>query len=131
MSPRPPSGPLAIAHHAIDPNVLSELRHIGGEAQPTFVARLVSRFVEQSRAGLEQLKVAQHQADVDSMRLVTHRMKGSARQVGATGLAQALEELLRAAEGRDATRIETQLRRVEDHWNRTLRELLAADLWLN
>jgi HPt (histidine-containing phosphotransfer) domain-containing protein len=131
MSPRPPSGPQPTTHHAIDPDVFAELALLGGGERSTFVCRVISRFVEQSRQGLTTLESALTGRDTDTMRLVAHRMKGSARQVGATMLADACEDFLQAAERGELRLARRHLRHIEEAWTLALRELLARDLLLN
>ena len=131
MSPRPPSGPTPTTLHAIDPDVFAELALVGGGERSAFVARVISKFVEHIRQGLSELDTSLRRRDTDSIRLVAHRMKGSARQVGATLLAEACEDCLRSAERGDLKLARRYLRRIEEAWTLSLRELLARDLLLN
>jgi HPt (histidine-containing phosphotransfer) domain-containing protein len=104
---------------------------LGGGERSKFVSRVIAKFVEQTREGLSQLEVSMTRRDNATMRLVAHRMKGSARQVGATMLAESCEGFLCAAERRDYKLADKHLRRIEKAWTLSLRELLARDLLLN
>jgi HPt (histidine-containing phosphotransfer) domain-containing protein len=120
-----------MAQHAIDPEIFAELALLGGGERSNFVCRVISKFVEQTRDGLARLEVALSTSNGDTMRLVAHRMKGSARQVGATMLADACEDFLRSAERQDYDLARKHKRHIEKAWTLALRELLARDLLLN
>lgn len=131
MSYRPPTGPQPTTQHAIDPDVFAELALLGGGERSSFVCRVIAKFVEQCRDGLTQLDAALNRRDTDLLRLVAHRMKGSARQVGASRLADACESFLQSAERGDLALARHHLARVEEAWTQALQELLARDLLLN
>ena len=86
---------------------------------------------ETNKRLLSLLEAALNRKDTDTLRLVAHRMKGSARQVGATLLADACEDFLQCAERDNLKLARRHLARIEDTWTQALRELLARDLLLN
>ena len=77
--------------HLVDPAPLRTLRDDYGDDLAT---RLVGVFETTATATLVELRAAREAGDPDEVRRLAHRLKGSARNVGATAIA----ELAAAAE---------------------------------
>ena len=96
--PLPAPAPTAIASNhpgAIDLAVLDEL--LSGDAAK--VSKFAFKFVQSTRAGLEEMDSALALGNVQRMRELGHRIKSAARTVGAPGMAALCERLEHLAPG--------------------------------
>ena len=75
----------------IDMTVLQSLKAYA--RSPAFMPQLVGIFEEHGRSSLIELKSALSDQDVEAVRRVAHRFKGSCLNMGAQALAQELKRL--------------------------------------
>lgn len=81
---------------AVDAAVIAELRSLGADVGPDFLADLVRQFVRDTDTRLDQLHRALQAGDVASAGTITHGLKGSSATVGGRRLAQSCASLERA-----------------------------------
>ncbi|WP_447969454.1 response regulator [Nitrospira sp. M1] len=119
MSP-PPITSDTEKQSSVDMHILDELRTLGGEDDPNFLASVIEQFLEDIPRHLEDIRTAIEHHDADSLMKAAHAFKGSCRNVGAKPLADAcfaLEQVGR--EGRTEgtlpllTQLETEELRVQ------------------
>lgn len=79
------------SNHLVDMSVLQGLRAYA--RSPAFMPQLVGIFEEHGRSSLIELRSALNDQDVESVRRVAHRFKGSCLNMGAQALATELKEL--------------------------------------
>ena len=82
----------------IDSSILAAYRSLQVDGEPDFVAQLVQVFVDQGHSRIEGLRVAVQQGDREGVFRITHALKSSAAQLGATDLASRSAQLERLAE---------------------------------
>jgi len=79
------------ALNLVDMSVLQSLKAYA--RSPAFMPQLVGIFEEHGRSSLIELKLALSDQDVESVRRVAHRFKGSCLNMGAQALASELKRL--------------------------------------
>ncbi|MBN9061359.1 MAG: PAS-domain containing protein [Rhizobiales bacterium] len=102
---------------ALDRSVLADLF---GDDDAT-IDRLIGSFVETTRAALADIDQAFDRGDAPSISDIAHRMKGSARMVGARKLAEVAEEIEKAAKAGDVAAARAHLRGLQSAVENTLR----------
>ncbi len=75
----------------VDMSVLQSLKAYA--RSPAFMPQLVGIFEEHGRSSLIELRMALSDQDVESVRRVAHRFKGSCLNMGAQALAKELKQL--------------------------------------
>jgi len=88
--------PTGGADPVLDPAVLSELREMVGDADA--VNSLIDMFIQNTTEGMGHLREACDAGDAHTVKEASHRLKGSSGTVGATRLADLLQELEALAE---------------------------------
>jgi HPt (histidine-containing phosphotransfer) domain-containing protein len=104
-------------HPAIDPARLRDLRDDYGD----LAAELLELFEATAAATLGELRAALDASDAGEVRRLAHRLKGSARNVGATGMAELAAALEQVPADAPAA-----LDRLEDALEPTAAQLRAA-----
>ncbi len=96
----------------LDMHILNELRELGGDEDPNFLASVIDQFVQDIPRHLENIGRAIEQQNADNLMKAAHAFKGSCRNIGATVLADvcfALEQLGRKGTTDGATQILEQI----------------------
>jgi two-component system sensor histidine kinase/response regulator len=86
----------------------------GGDAE--FIAELLSDFVSQTPALIEQIAEAIAQGDAATVGAAAHTLKGSARAVGADEFAAIAFELEQAGKRGDLANAPDALQRLQAYW---------------
>ncbi|WP_454064191.1 response regulator [Candidatus Nitrospira salsa] len=97
---------------SVDMQVLNELRALGGDDDPNFLATVIEQFLSDIPRHLAGIRKAIEDHDAESLMKAAHAFKGSCRNVGAKPLADAcfiLEQLGREGKTEDSLSIFTQL----------------------
>lgn len=81
----------------IDWTVFGELLTALGDQQPEIVTRTLALIQHEFQQQLDQLRVSIGCGDVEQVQRLAHRLKGSARQIGAVRIAHAAKALEHAA----------------------------------
>ncbi|RMH33616.1 MAG: PAS domain S-box protein [Nitrospirae bacterium] len=71
----------------LDPGKIEELRALGGDEDPDFFALLVEQFLSDALGHVDAIRDAVAQRDASTLYKAAHTLKGSARNIGATVLA--------------------------------------------
>ena len=90
----------------LDPTVLTDLRQLGGENDPSFFSSLVEQFLQDSATHLAALQEAIEAANADSLQKVAHAFKGSSRIIGATPLSEIASQLEQMGQTRNLAEAE-------------------------
>jgi HPt (histidine-containing phosphotransfer) domain-containing protein len=101
-----------VTDEAVDVSGLRELRRLQSPGQPDVVARILSRFFQESQQRVEALRTASATGDAPSIERAAHALKGIAGTVGAQevcGLALRLELGGREGRTQDAAELVTEL----------------------
>ena len=77
----------------IDPLVLREWKEMTGAGYPTFLARMVSRFVEDAGRCIQEIQSAIEQDDMPHLLKAAHGLKGICGNMGLTRLVELASEL--------------------------------------
>jgi HPt (histidine-containing phosphotransfer) domain-containing protein len=98
-------------HLAVDLSVLTGLREFQQPGQPDFITELIDLFLNDAASLLKLLHAAVSGNDVDELRRVAHRLKGSSSNIGAVRMAtltEKLEEKGLAQEDAEALRVKLE-----------------------
>jgi len=101
-----------VTDEAVDVSGLRELRRLQPPNQPDVVARILSRFFQESQERLETLRTASATADAAAIERAAHALRGIAGTVGAhevCNLALRLEQGGREGRTQDAAGLVTEL----------------------
>jgi PAS domain S-box-containing protein len=112
---------------AVDAAVIAELRALSEDADPDFLAELVSQFVTDTDTRMHQLRSALDAGDAGAASVVAHSIKGSSGAVGGRGLALSCGRLETRATAGHLAAGQGELREVEDEYSE-LRRTLAREL---
>ncbi len=91
---------------SLNPNTLDELRALGGEDDPEFLATVIAQFLEDLPRHTTNIHAALEQADATALQKSAHALKGSAKAIGAEKLAALAFQL--ETVGRERTLERTQ-----------------------
>ncbi|MGI4834543.1 MAG: PAS domain S-box protein [Janthinobacterium lividum] len=80
-----PEAPATLIKPAIDPDVLAQLRQLGGAE---FAADLYTEFMEETSGLLAEAEIAWHADDLPALHPLLHQLKGTAGTLGITALAE-------------------------------------------
>jgi PAS domain S-box-containing protein len=80
-----PEAPAPATKPAIDPDVLAQLRQLGGAE---FAADLYTEFTEETSGLLAEAEIAWHADDLPALHPLLHQLKGTAGTLGITALAE-------------------------------------------
>jgi HPt (histidine-containing phosphotransfer) domain-containing protein len=110
----------------LDPQIVDELRGLGGESGEDFLAELVGQFVDETEPLLAQLHEAFEAGDPSAVARIGHRIKGSAGQMGGQRLAASCSHLEQGAGDLGSARpelqtVETEFHVLRDAWTAQLR----------
>jgi PAS domain S-box-containing protein len=97
----------------IDPDIIEELRLLGGAGNQEFLAEIVGLFIENTDPLLDALNHAQAHGDSLAVGQIAHSIKGSSGQVGGRGLASACSRLEARATSASVTQGPTDIHEVE------------------
>ncbi len=96
----------------LDMHILDELRALGGDDDPDFLASVIDQFLNDIPRHLDGIRQAIEHHDAESLMKIAHGLKGSCRNIGAKPLADvcfALEQLGRGGSTEGAAPILAQL----------------------
>jgi HPt (histidine-containing phosphotransfer) domain-containing protein len=127
LRPVDPASPASSRASAVDFAVIAELRALSEDADPDFLAELVSQFVVDTDTRLGQLRGALDAGDSGSAGAIAHSIKGSSGAVGGRGLALSCGRLEKKANAGHLAAGQGDLREVEDEYDE-LRRTLAKQL---
>jgi HPt (histidine-containing phosphotransfer) domain-containing protein len=71
---------------ALDPAVVERLRQLTVPGEPDVLAQVLSLFLEEAPRRIDRIRGALQARDASEMHRAAHSMKGSAGNIGATGL---------------------------------------------
>ena len=126
--PRPMSKPQVAprtATPAIDPMMLDELRRLNSPRNPSFLARLISKFFESSYVQIAKIEEGLASRNEERVRFAAHALKGNARQMGANTLAGLCERLLRELDD-EQTCTQSLVHQIRSEHARACHELMRA-----
>ena len=106
--------------------ILDELKALGGDDDPNFLASVIDQFVEDIPRHLEGIRQAIETQDADHLMKAAHGFKGSSRNMGADLLADvcfALEELGRNGSTENTTELLANLKQEEARVRKALQEV--------
>ena len=112
---------------AVDAAIVAELRALGEDADPDFLPQLLSRFVTETDARLDQLRSALDAGDARTVGMIAHTIKGSSGSVGGGRLARSCGRLEKRAIAGRLTAGHDEFREVADDYEQ-LRRALAREL---
>ena len=109
----------------IDYEVLNQLRNMQKKDDSNLVIRVVTLYLEQSSRLLVELKEASQRADVETVRIVSHTLKSSSGNVGATGLSELCRKVEKICEsGQIETSLVQQIYRTFSDVEKALNDVL-------
>ena len=108
---------------AIDPLIFNGLRELAGEEAPDFLQTLVGHFLKDVPESLGQMREALIKGDLQELARLAHRLKGSASNLGALGMAQLCERVRAAGKATDLERVNAPLMELEQEFERVRAEL--------
>ncbi len=118
---------------SIDPQVIQDLRNLGGKDDPEFLHSVIEQFLTDLPHHVAAIQTAISQHDAHALMKAAHACKGNCRQVGATVLAEICLELetmgrTSAVEGilPLQTQLEAEIPRVESALQYELETTLSA-----
>jgi two-component system, sensor histidine kinase and response regulator len=111
----------------LDQSVVMNLRELQEEGEPDILAELGELFLEDVTPQLEALRGAIERGDASSVERVTHTLKGSSSNMGATRMATLCEELEDVGRSMDLSRAPVLIERLEAEFRR-VREALEAEI---
>jgi len=76
------------ADNGFDPELLEELRDLAAGEDPGFLSELLASYLKEGRQRVQQLREAVRQGDRRTLLTVSHALKGSSANVGASRLAK-------------------------------------------
>lgn len=103
--------------HTLEPQVLAQLQELAAY-DPTGIAELTRRFLEDSRRRLDDTAAAAARHDYTAVAGTAHSLKGSSGNLAAHRMASLCGELEAAAGASDAFLVAEVLRRLEDEFER-------------
>ncbi len=98
----------------LDAAVLETLRSLQEEGEPDILAELARMFLDDAALRLEELRRAIGEADAGKVRGVSHALKGSSGNMGATRVSEACADLEEAGESGDLAEAPRLLERLEE-----------------
>ena len=113
--------------HPIDQDTLDDLRALGGEDDPAFLASVIEQYLEDAPGHMNAIRQAIDQGDAQALMKAAHSFKGSSNNMGAKPLGElcySLEEMGR--HGR-VVEVESVWRQLEAEDQRA-REVLQGEL---
>jgi two-component system, sensor histidine kinase and response regulator len=102
------------AEPPLDPAVLETLRSLQEEGEPDLLAELAEMFLDDAALQLEGLREAIGEADAQKVRGISHALKGSSGNMGATRVSEVCAELEMAGESGDLAAAPGLLERLEE-----------------
>jgi two-component system, sensor histidine kinase and response regulator len=111
----------------LDQGVLMNLRELQEEGEPDILAELAELFLEDVTPQLEALRGAIERGDTSSVERVTHTLKGSSSNMGATRMATLCEELEDVVRSGDLSRAPVLIERLKAEFGR-VRDALEAEI---
>ncbi len=103
---------------AIDPLIFDGLRELVGDEAPEFLSTLVGHFLQDVPESLRKMQAALCAGDWQEVARLAHRLKGSASNLGARGMAQLCERIHTAAAGNASARRQPLLAELEREFER-------------
>jgi CheY-like chemotaxis protein len=98
----------------LDPAAIETLRSLQEEGEPDLLAELAGMFLDDAALQLEGLREAIGEADVGRVRGISHALKGSSGNMGATRVSEVCAELEMAGESGDVAAAPGLLERLEE-----------------
>jgi CheY-like chemotaxis protein len=98
----------------LDPAVLETLRSLQEEGEPNLLTELAGMFLDDAALQLEGLREAIGEADAQRVRGISHALKGSSGNMGATRVSEVCAELEMAGESGDLAPAPGLLERLEE-----------------
>lgn len=105
-----------------------ELVQLGQETGAEMIIELLAIFQEDSALRLKTLRAAVEEGEPGCIRSQAHSLKGSAAQVGATGMAESCREMERLAQGGSKPDQLALLSEIEARFARVCELLLTSDV---
>lgn len=98
----------------LDPAALETLRSLQDEGEPDLLAELAGMFLDDAALRLEELRDAIGEGDAGKVRGVSHALKGSSGNMGATRVHEVCAELEGAGESGNLAATPRLLERLEE-----------------
>ena len=128
-SPAPQTGMGPIDEEAaIDPLIFNGIRELSGDEAPDFLMTIVGHFLKDVPESVEQMRQALARADLSELAHLAHRLKGSASNVGALGMARMCEQIRATADARAVGRVCELLDTLEQEFKRVGTQLSRETL---
>ena len=108
---------------AVDPLIFNGLRELAGDEAPDFLMTLVEHFLSDAPQSLEQMRLAAVRGDLYELARLAHRLKGSASNLGALGMARMCGQIREAGEARALKRASGLLNELEREFERVRAQL--------
>ncbi len=115
--------PPASATPVLDQEIVSTLRAMCDESDPTFFREVVEAFFADTAELIAALQQAMTSAEIVTVERTAHTLKGSSTNVGALGMAAICSELQSTASVEKAAETATCLMRLESEFTRVRQEL--------
>lgn len=103
---------IAVADDVLDLDVLSDLVGDDNDA----IIEILADFLLSAREGAAKLKTLNEVSGVQEMKAIAHRLKSSARAVGAAGLGDICSELENACRTEDSAAVRRRLREFDEYF---------------
>ena len=117
------SGPSSLP--PLDPTTLADLRQLGGENDPGFVATVVEQFLQDSEIHVAGIQHAIEENNGDSLRKVAHALKGCSRIIGAHPLSEIAFQLEEMGQTQDLAEAEDVFKVLRSEFERVQAALQA------
>lgn len=111
---------------AIDPLIFNGLRELAGDEAPDFLTALVGHFLKDVPESLSQMRAALFGGHLPELARLAHRLKGSASNLGALGMARRCERIHAAGDAATFERKNALLVELEQEFERVRAQLLRA-----
>jgi CheY-like chemotaxis protein len=85
------------AQMLIQESAIEDLKMVDGDGEPEFMREILGDFISQTPTEIHEILKALEDGQRDALKAVSHKLKGTSRQVGAVRLAMICEELEKKA----------------------------------
>ena len=102
---------------SFDRSAIQKLRRFFAD-DPGFVPELLNTYLRDTSAAVAEFREAVQGGDLERVRQLAHKLRGSSANIGATGIANICEEMERAIESDKGSGLDRQMRALQQEFQR-------------